>query len=233
MEKNSTTFCSNKKQQRVNYITRNVKQTYDYYNLNKGSSSSSSSWDNFETTSCFSPDGDSAAAGFSWPPRCYTCSFCKREFKSAQALGGHMNVHRRDRARLRQYSPTRDSNNNNGGGGNQFSLLNLNRDPNPTSNPSLFPSSPPPLSSLLTRFPQFASTLPPLCPPPVTTTDLTKTKSSNKGYFGNEKIDSTLSEKGCGVFKKGEFVRLDLEIGLISTQCNKEDLDLELRLGYI
>lgn len=35
-----------------------------------------------------------------WPPRSYTCTFCRREFRSAQALGGHMNVHRRDRARL-------------------------------------------------------------------------------------------------------------------------------------
>ncbi|KAL9843906.1 putative transcription factor C2H2 family [Arabidopsis thaliana] len=37
-----------------------------------------------------------------WPPKNYTCSFCRREFRSAQALGGHMNVHRRDRAKLRQ-----------------------------------------------------------------------------------------------------------------------------------
>lgn len=41
------------------------------------------------------------AYGFSWPQRNYRCSFCKKEFKSAQALGGHMNVHRRDRARMR------------------------------------------------------------------------------------------------------------------------------------
>ncbi|CAM0149876.1 unnamed protein product [Urochloa decumbens] len=40
-------------------------------------------------------------SSFTWPPRSYPCSFCKREFRSAQALGGHMNVHRRDRARLR------------------------------------------------------------------------------------------------------------------------------------
>lgn len=40
--------------------------------------------------------------GCVWPPRSYTCTFCRREFRSAQALGGHMNVHRRDRARLRQ-----------------------------------------------------------------------------------------------------------------------------------
>lgn len=40
-----------------------------------------------------------------WPPRSYACTFCRREFKSAQALGGHMNVHRRDRALLRRQRP--------------------------------------------------------------------------------------------------------------------------------
>ncbi|GJU72249.1 transcriptional regulator TAC1-like protein [Tanacetum coccineum] len=34
--------------------------------------------------------------------RSYTCTFCKRGFPNAQALGGHMNVHRKDRARLRE-----------------------------------------------------------------------------------------------------------------------------------
>ncbi|CAN6227162.1 unnamed protein product [Urochloa humidicola] len=45
--------------------------------------------------------GFMGSSSFTWPPRSYPCSFCKREFRSAQALGGHMNVHRRDRARLR------------------------------------------------------------------------------------------------------------------------------------
>ena len=45
---------------------------------------------------------EDAIRSTAWPPRCYTCSFCRREFRSAQALGGHMNVHRRDRARLHQ-----------------------------------------------------------------------------------------------------------------------------------
>ncbi|KAG6490068.1 hypothetical protein ZIOFF_051350 [Zingiber officinale] len=40
-----------------------------------------------------------------WPPRSYSCAFCRRGFKSAQALGGHMNVHRRDRALLRRQRP--------------------------------------------------------------------------------------------------------------------------------
>ncbi|KAI4303318.1 hypothetical protein MLD38_038964 [Melastoma candidum] len=38
--------------------------------------------------------------GATWPPRSYTCTFCHREFRLAQALGGHMNVHRKDRAKL-------------------------------------------------------------------------------------------------------------------------------------
>lgn len=47
--------------------------------------------------------------GTTWPPRSYTCTFCRREFRSAQALGGHMNVHRRDRARLHQTQPPTSS----------------------------------------------------------------------------------------------------------------------------
>ncbi|KAG1354894.1 transcriptional regulator TAC1 [Cocos nucifera] len=30
----------------------------------------------------------------------YECMFCKRGFTTAQALGGHMNIHRKDRARM-------------------------------------------------------------------------------------------------------------------------------------
>ncbi|KAI4384488.1 hypothetical protein MLD38_002638 [Melastoma candidum] len=50
----------------------------------------------------FAEDASGEFGGYLWPPRSYTCSYCSREFMSAQALGGHMNVHRRDRALLRQ-----------------------------------------------------------------------------------------------------------------------------------
>ncbi|XP_059664406.1 transcriptional regulator SUPERMAN-like [Cornus florida] len=33
--------------------------------------------------------------------RSYDCMFCKRGFTTAQALGGHMNIHRKDRAKNR------------------------------------------------------------------------------------------------------------------------------------
>lgn len=34
--------------------------------------------------------------------RTYDCTFCKKGFSNAQALGGHMNIHRKDKAKLRQ-----------------------------------------------------------------------------------------------------------------------------------
>ncbi|KAH7577646.1 hypothetical protein ACOSP7_001377 [Xanthoceras sorbifolium] len=36
--------------------------------------------------------------------RSYECVFCKRGFTTAQALGGHMNIHRKDRAKSRPIS---------------------------------------------------------------------------------------------------------------------------------
>ncbi|KAJ3689106.1 hypothetical protein LUZ61_018270 [Rhynchospora tenuis] len=30
----------------------------------------------------------------------YNCTYCKRGFTTAQALGGHMNIHRKDRAKM-------------------------------------------------------------------------------------------------------------------------------------
>ncbi|XP_072967989.1 uncharacterized protein [Typha angustifolia] len=45
-------------------------------------------------------DDDSGVGQF------YNCTFCKRGFSSAQALGGHMNIHRKDRAKTKPSSST-------------------------------------------------------------------------------------------------------------------------------
>ncbi|ESQ49145.1 hypothetical protein EUTSA_v10022039mg [Eutrema salsugineum] len=45
---------------------------------------------------------NSHQSGYNSVSRTYICSFCVRGFSNAQALGGHMNIHRRDRAKLRQ-----------------------------------------------------------------------------------------------------------------------------------
>ncbi|PKA66425.1 Transcriptional regulator TAC1 [Apostasia shenzhenica] len=43
-----------------------------------------------------SPEGAGASR------RTYDCIFCKRGFSTAQALGGHMNIHRKDRSKRRK-----------------------------------------------------------------------------------------------------------------------------------
>lgn len=66
------------------------------------SSNSNPSYDDSWEEQAFAEDAAGSLGGCIWPPRSYSCSFCRREFRSAQALGGHMNVHRKDRARLKQ-----------------------------------------------------------------------------------------------------------------------------------
>ncbi|XP_060206216.1 zinc finger protein 10-like [Lycium barbarum] len=70
--------------------------------LSNNPSSYADSWEE----QAFAEDAAGSLGGCIWPPRSYTCSFCGREFRSAQALGGHMNVHRRDRARMKQSPPS-------------------------------------------------------------------------------------------------------------------------------
>ncbi|RDX57801.1 Transcriptional regulator TAC1, partial [Mucuna pruriens] len=43
---------------------------------------------------------EQGASNVTW--RSYECNFCKRGFSNAQALGGHMNLHRKDKAKLKQ-----------------------------------------------------------------------------------------------------------------------------------
>ncbi|KAL3647775.1 hypothetical protein CASFOL_008743 [Castilleja foliolosa] len=167
------------------------------------------------------------AYGFSWPQRNYKCSFCKKEFKSAQALGGHMNVHRRDRARLRLSSPpplpwpeTQNPN------------------PNPKPNLNLNPSKPKPSFS----FSSCSSTRPKILP---CYNVGCHSSSSSFGYVNNSGLlleENRVSKKNkeevmmmselARVWKANEFVRLDLNLNLGLIHDGKEDLDLELKLGY-
>ncbi|KAL3812497.1 hypothetical protein ACJIZ3_013765 [Penstemon smallii] len=210
-----TNLCKNLKQ-------HNISNKKDVYGYNKVKDSSS--WDFVNNNNNNNNIGGGGGGGevdhnnlmgiFPWPPRSYSCTFCKREFRSAQALGGHMNVHRRDRARLRHYSPPPPPNscNNNNNIGQFPNTLNLNLDPNPSfnSNPSLKILSHPQDSVYVEKI------------KPLITTDLMKIKGG-KGLFGVEKIDAFVREKA--------LIGLDLEIGLIS-QSKDDELDLELRLGY-
>ncbi|KAG2713566.1 hypothetical protein I3760_04G182800 [Carya illinoinensis] len=164
----------------------------------------------------------------------YTCRFCNRQFRSAQALGGHMNVHRRDRAaRLRLLPPSvSESQNPN----HVFASS-----PSSSSAKFLLPTDRrlPSLSLITSSSPSSASTneekklvisLPRVDP----------LNPQGKDITNKRRIRSVLGFQGLNVFaqkdreptvcRKESIVSLDLEIGLLKDQ--KEDLDLELRLGW-
>lgn len=70
-------------------------------NLKMETNSQASSIEKSSQILWISDDLDSSDSGHI---KSYTCAFCKRGFSNAQALGGHMNIHRKDRAKLRQFS---------------------------------------------------------------------------------------------------------------------------------
>lgn len=231
-----------------NYTDSNLKNQSIYRGTMKDSSNSNNNSNNKvlirESWRDISSMGERSVPRddlFSWPPRSYTCSFCKREFRSAQALGGHMNVHRRDRARLLRHSPPRTG---------QFSILNPNLDPNQNLNPNPNPKPQPNFSSsstssILFRQP-FTSNLAPSVPnisSPSSTSQTKRWASSTKDHHLSRNCGENISNKkqtkayfgvgkldGFDIIKKPEVVRLNLEIGIISDSSS--DLDLELRLGH-
>ncbi|XP_062073279.1 transcriptional regulator SUPERMAN-like [Humulus lupulus] len=204
----------------------------------------------------------------SWAVKSYTCSFCKRQFKSAQALGGHMNVHRRERARLRLLPPTPAP---------EQQCSNPNPKPNPNPSPnnlsSLSPSSPsasssakflkPPYdykpspqyslhSSYTTSSATYKHTKPTLhCPQnnyvPMNPhhhhhhirdqRSITSSSTRPVLHQAHEDDDHLLRFEQKDDYLKTlmnteKIVRLDLELGLLKGHHQKEDVDLELRLGY-
>ncbi|CAJ1968959.1 unnamed protein product [Sphenostylis stenocarpa] len=190
--------------------------------------------------------------GTTWPARNYACSFCKREFRSAQALGGHMNVHRRDRARLRSSLSSWVS---------ECPKPNPNTKPN---NPTLLPpySSP----SRSSDEPLNYANPSPLCSPCLTLSSsplptstsgdkkprlntshshfpllshqsceikmlMMSNNNTRSGFSGNEEMkDCVGEEEHKGLKDNEQNITLELGIGLLKHQ--EEKLDLELRLGH-
>ncbi|KAL7608867.1 hypothetical protein Lser_V15G14010 [Lactuca serriola] len=170
-------------------------------------------------------DGGDLLGEFPWPPRSYTCTFCKREFRSAQALGGHMNVHRREKARLRQITPPKYL-------GFLPAHLNLDRNPNPNPNMSTtfalktasFPSMLRSPSSVQTYSSSLAFSAPrfnKLCPS--ARANFTAMRSQKSDLTVDGFYDFCHEEESLIVKKpeNGSFV-----------DSKFDDLDLELRLGY-
>ncbi|XP_024971113.1 zinc finger protein 10-like [Cynara cardunculus var. scolymus] len=164
----------------------------------------------------FAEDARGPLGGFVWPPRSYSCSFCRREFRSAQALGGHMNVHRRERAKLKQ-SLNGTQQNPNSQQGFSKSLLE-------SSNPSFFPS---PVSSSM------VSSIPILCQENTTVGSPSDAKScvcDEVLVLGPVETNLYLGFDGCDVevmnCKRQKTVVSPLFMGSMEDQ-----VDLELRLA--
>ncbi|KAK9055734.1 hypothetical protein SSX86_026819 [Deinandra increscens subsp. villosa] len=129
--------------------------------------------------------------GFSWPRRNFRCNFCNKEYKSAQALGGHMNVHRKDRVKLGlvSSSPSRHTNAN----------------PNPNH---ILPPSP---LRYLPYYNTYHSSLFPL---------VSNTKDEQLKEGGGGENDGTRVRKKCEILEmeigslKDGSVELDLELRL-------------------
>ncbi|KAL5750337.1 hypothetical protein ACOSP7_024940 [Xanthoceras sorbifolium] len=58
--------------------------------------------DHHQPTPAVNPEEVVITTSSEEPVRSYDCTFCKRGFSNAQALGGHMNIHRKDKAKLKQ-----------------------------------------------------------------------------------------------------------------------------------
>ncbi|KAI4368397.1 hypothetical protein MLD38_016956 [Melastoma candidum] len=176
--------------------------------------------------------------GLSWPPRSYSCTFCKREFRSAQALGGHMNVHRRDRARLRQSSPPPTSSAPASSDG-QYPFLALNPGntepipiPSPNPSPPPYSSSPlvptrsqAPLRAISAPFVPQINLDPPLLPGRFRLNNGMKVLDGD--FFGERgSRGKDLCPWTGGPMNSNGMIKPGMEVEVV-----KGDLDLELRLG--
>ncbi|EEF41434.1 transcriptional regulator SUPERMAN isoform X2 [Ricinus communis] len=179
-------------------------------------------------------EGDNTSSGFLWPQRNYTCSFCKRQFNSAQALGGHMNVHRRDRAMLIQLPPwvfeCPNPNNSKSHSNPSFSSsTSLSSSYHYSHHSFLSPS----LTSSFSSSPSYNQKEKKSTPEshhsssPLISEDLTKKKKNMRAVVEAQELDFAQKYE-LEVLKKSEVISLDLEIGC---KDPKEALDLELRLG--
>ncbi|KAI4329711.1 hypothetical protein MLD38_028065 [Melastoma candidum] len=154
--------------------------------------------------------------------RSYSCVFCKRGFTTAQALGGHMNIHRKDRAKARPDS----------------------------SNPSSFPSNPNEKHSSFSSYFPFSNHPPHQYPvhepqtrdghPSYSPSSGRRTRPSNGHSYGNDLYVPHMP-RSCNLPEEDWRWGLSLQVGTSNAGENKEKgqagddgdgLDLELRLGH-
>ncbi|KAI7990117.1 Transcriptional regulator TAC1 [Camellia lanceoleosa] len=150
--------------------------------------------------------------------RSYDCIFCRRGFNTAQALGGHMNIHRKDKAK-----------------NNRSTMINSNKQEEFYINPRLdqaIPSYPPRYENFATQEAQVSYQT--YFPASTSSARPSYTHQSNE--FCGYQIPQLLSPFGDHGWRMG----LSLQFGLAhgedeekkSGGSEEDELDLELRLGH-
>lgn len=158
-----------------------------------------------------SDDQQRAAAS---PIRSYDCTFCKRGFSNAQALGGHMNIHRKDKAKLKQAA----SSNNLYQQSFDISKIRASNSQISTIKPSMEVMSNSQDRNTATQRPNWILGA---------ENDAMK---SEKTQVGDVRKLSLFVE-GSSPLKIDQREATSTEKGLLSSSSEEEDLDLELRLG--
>lgn len=188
----------------------------------------------------FAEDAAGPLGGCIWPPRSYSCSFCKREFRSAQALGGHMNVHRRDRARLKQsptphneilhHNPNQHPCSSSGFQYPSNQVCTFVYNPNPNSDPDVL-ASPSSLSRVSAPVPtQENSCIEQILVPPYPCSAINIQEQRKRPHFSpppsnpnsgtNHAYDSKAEEEkpsrilDPGCWAKGDYIKPDLSVSL-------------------
>lgn len=208
--------------------------------------STNPSYDDSWEEQAFAEDAAGSLGGCVWPPRSYSCSFCRREFRSAQALGGHMNVHRRDRARLKQspnlhneishHDHDHDHQNQHTTVKKPFSSLGLQYpsqvcalvyNPNPNSDPGVItsPTSPTTVSSQLCKQDCGEQAL---FPPYSSSSILGKNRKRSSGISSPQSLSTadryyhnSSQRNGEKISRaKGDFVKTDLSVSLNLVVCH-------------
>lgn len=184
----------------------------------------------------FQREGD---YGFSWPPRNYNCTFCKKEFKSAQALGGHMNVHRRDRAK--QLTQQHSSSSSSSEQLNSSSHLPSNPNPKPNHDYNLFLSPSHTSSPAATRFltymgcsttPNFNNAVSDQDDGVAVSPQIREIRKKLAVEANNRNEFKGLMKQDRNYDGKTNNQLLGLDLNMASTgREGMDDLDLELRLG--
>ncbi|CAK9140653.1 unnamed protein product [Ilex paraguariensis] len=137
--------------------------------------------------------------------RSYECVFCKRGFTTAQALGGHMNIHRKDRARNKPtINSTKHEENHSHTGPIFYQPI--------SSYPPRYSSPHEAQMNYRTYFP--AST------------------SNTKPLFQNHNNNSHDRSPQRSLFGEDCRMSLSLKFGTAHAESAEDELDLELRLGH-